>query len=307
MRRWRVGTISLGIVLIALGVGMLFSLVRGLLLLETFLKWWPLVLVLLGLEILVYLYTAKEPEPKVKYDTFSMFVIFLVLFASIGAYALTATGLFARLCWTVASSAVTVDLPYDSIVVDDNVKKIVVSVPPGSFTVRRNSARTLASFGQATVNVADEKEIADLLAQCRIVTRREGDTLFVQFLHLPWQGSNRPGIREIRRTLLVPSLVDVEINGSYFNLDLDGRDVRQDWLIKGDGHINITLIAPTDLAVEAQVRDFSQLSGNVNWEVEEKSPPHTDLPYYCGRLKWGEGQSKLNIILGGGQVILNVV
>lgn len=308
MRRWRVGTISLGILLIALGVIILASQVRQVLILKTLLQWWPLILAVLGLEILVYLYTAKEPEPKVKYDTFSMFLIFVVVLGSIGAYAITATGIMERIYWTVTSNIMTVELPAQNVKVDENVKKIVVSAPRGSFTVRKNSTQAFTSFGQATVNVVGDEEIDFLLRQCQPITYQAGDTLFVQFLSVPWQGDTKPGIREIHRTLLVPPQAEVEINGSQLNLELDCQAVQQDWFIKGNGLIDITLAASADLAVEAQVRDLSQLSGNAAWEVEETSASATnDDVYYLGRMKWGDGQNKLKIILSSGQISLNVI
>ena len=64
MRRWRVGTVSLGILLIALGIVLLAAQLKQKDILDMLLTWWPLVLVLIGGEILVFVYTAKEPDPR---------------------------------------------------------------------------------------------------------------------------------------------------------------------------------------------------------------------------------------------------
>ena len=285
---------------------MLLSQIRQVMILETLLQWWPLILVLTGLEILVYVYTAKEPEPKVKYDVFSMLIVFLVVVCSIGAYAFTAAGIMERICWIVASNNRTVELPSQSVEVDESVKKVVISAPQGSLTVRRNSNQALTAFGYATVNVAGEEEIDVLLKQCRLTTQQEGEILFVQVLSVPWQGDTKPGVREIRRTLLVPSGIDVEINGSHFNLDLDSLAVQENWLIKGNGSVNITLADPADLFVDAQVRDLSQLKGNANWEVEEITSPG-DSAHYHGHIKWGEGHKQLKLLLKNGQITLNII
>lgn len=48
--------------------------------------------------------------------------------------------------------------------------------------------------------------------------------------------------------------------------------------------------------------------GNANWEIEEKSNLHTDRePVYEGRLKWGEGTNRVNIILDGGEIVVNEI
>ena len=75
MRQWRVGTLSMGIILVALGSIMLYSQIAGVQSLGLILKWWPIILVLLGVEILVYIFLSKQEQPKVKFDIFSIFII----------------------------------------------------------------------------------------------------------------------------------------------------------------------------------------------------------------------------------------
>jgi len=47
---------------------------------------WPVLLIVLGGEILYYLYKAKEEQPKIKYDMFSIFMIGIIFFASVMFY-----------------------------------------------------------------------------------------------------------------------------------------------------------------------------------------------------------------------------
>ena len=67
MRTWRVGTISMGASLLLLGVFLLLSQIVGWDLTRVMISWWPIILVVLGIEILVYLLLSKSEKPVLKY------------------------------------------------------------------------------------------------------------------------------------------------------------------------------------------------------------------------------------------------
>lgn len=309
MRRWRVGTLSLGVLLIVLGVIMLAAQFRQVVILDALLTWWPLVLVLIGAEILWHVYSAKESEPRIKYDVFSMFIIFIVVFCSIGAYALTATGVVEGISWMVQSSIMSVEVPSQRTAVDEGIERIVVYVPRGKLDIKRSSTAEVVSFGQASVNVTDRQEANALVEQSTAAVHREGDTLFVQFVSNNWSGDFKPGIREIRHTLLLPSNVDIEISGSdYFNLNIDGRALAGDWLVKGSGTVSVIVTHGADLAIDAQVKEPDQLGGSVNWQIEEMSTAsENQRPAYKGSVAWGEGKNSLRVMIDGGEIAVNPI
>ena len=309
MRRWRVGTVSLGILLIALGIVLLAAQLKQKDILDMLLTWWPLVLVLIGGEILVFVYTAKEPDPKVKYDVFSMFVVLVILFCSIGAYALTATGAVEKISWIADSRVITVEMPVQRITVDETVKKIVVSASDGKLNIKKSSTAEVVSFGQAAINAADRQEAEDLIKQNQTYIHREGDTLFLEYISPDRQGNYRPYVTSLRHTLLLPAGIDVEIRGSgYFQLDIESQTIDQNWFIKGTGEIDVTVDASTELAIDVLIKDSYQLRGNVNWTVKEiLDAPAGGNPLYQGHLKWGEGGGKLKVILEWGKITVNEI
>ncbi|HHX75233.1 MAG TPA: hypothetical protein GX699_10065 [Firmicutes bacterium] len=308
MRRWRVGTLSLGILLIVLGIVLLVARFRQAAILSALLAWWPLLLVLIGGEILVYLYTAKEPEPTIKYDFFSIFFIAVMIFCSIGLYGLTATGMLDKICRAAASSNMAVDVPPYKTAADGGIKNIVVSAPRGSLEIKRSSTLEVTSFGQAVVTAADREEAAALLAQNRVVMQREGDTLFVRYPAAAYPGSFAPHIREISHTLLLPAHTAVEITscGNYIDLDLDSRAVGQNWLIKGSGRIDITVDAAADLTIIAHVGNLHQLGGSADWQTEERKNTRAgqDISYQ-GTVHWGTGKNILTVMLEHGEINVN--
>lgn len=87
-REWRVGTLSMGIILIALGCTLFISQFEGWSSLQILFKLWPIVLILLGTEILGYLFFSRKEASRIKYDGFSIFIIMMIMLFSVGTYAL---------------------------------------------------------------------------------------------------------------------------------------------------------------------------------------------------------------------------
>jgi|LSQX01.2.fsa_nt_gb hypothetical protein len=89
MRQWRVGTFSMGIILIALGAVMLVSQLKGVSAFAMILRWWPVILIMLGVEILIYILLSRQEQPKVKFDVFSILIVVFIMIFSIGAYSIS--------------------------------------------------------------------------------------------------------------------------------------------------------------------------------------------------------------------------
>lgn len=86
MRRWRVGTLTVGLVLISFGVLLILGQIQGVSTIDLVYKWWPIVLIMLGIETLVFVYFAKDGETRVRFDGFSIFLIIVLIFFTIAGY-----------------------------------------------------------------------------------------------------------------------------------------------------------------------------------------------------------------------------
>lgn len=91
MKTKRVGTISMALVLILFGVILLVSQVSKVSGVELFIRFWPAILIIIGLEVLYYVYKNGE-DVKIKYDVFSIFIVIFILLVNIGIYGLMETG-----------------------------------------------------------------------------------------------------------------------------------------------------------------------------------------------------------------------
>jgi hypothetical protein len=86
MRKWRVGTLSMGILLIIVGILLLYGELNGISTINLIFTWWPVILITLGIEVLAHVYFSIEESPKIKYDGFSIFIILLIVLVTLSAY-----------------------------------------------------------------------------------------------------------------------------------------------------------------------------------------------------------------------------
>jgi membrane-bound ClpP family serine protease len=86
VRKWRVGTFSMGILLILVGALLLFGELNSMSTVKLIFTWWPVVLITLGFEVLAHVYFSREEHPKVQYDGFSIFIILVIIMISLGVY-----------------------------------------------------------------------------------------------------------------------------------------------------------------------------------------------------------------------------
>lgn len=79
MRSWRAGSITLGFALLTFGITMLISNFTGSYTILDIAKWWPVLLIILGCEVLASLFLSVEKPLKVKFDGGSIFLIAVIV------------------------------------------------------------------------------------------------------------------------------------------------------------------------------------------------------------------------------------
>ncbi|NLY42524.1 MAG: hypothetical protein GX066_00795 [Clostridiaceae bacterium] len=97
MKENRVGTVTMAIVLIAFGVIIFVSQISGSTAIHLVFKIWPLMLILLGFEILYYRFLSRDKDAPIKYDIFSIFFVMIILFTNLGLYTLSEIGFIDKL------------------------------------------------------------------------------------------------------------------------------------------------------------------------------------------------------------------
>jgi len=84
MKRWRVGSLTMGLILLASGIMLLVSLIMKINIINILLTFWPIILICIGIEILLHLFIKRDDgaDTKIKYDVLSILFIGFVLFIS---------------------------------------------------------------------------------------------------------------------------------------------------------------------------------------------------------------------------------
>ncbi|TWD95689.1 hypothetical protein FB550_11251 [Neobacillus bataviensis] len=266
MRTWRVGTFSMGASLIFLGLFLFFSKFLGLNLADVLMAWWPVLLVVLGVEILVYLFLSRQEQPILKYDFLSIFFVGLIGTTGIIFAVLSSAGVMGKVEEVMAKEVRSYDLPAFSYKTDDSIKRVVVRSVGYDMTVEATEDKAVSMFG--TYRVETAKKTALLKNADDIVTaNQKGDTLYLNFKMLPDEMGpfNSQGI--VAATILVPNDVKLEVVGNNDSLSLKPRTLVNDWNIESSSAVTVDAMKNSNMTVKTVGVD--QLSGK-EWKITEE-------------------------------------
>lgn len=181
-RQWRVGTWSMGAALAGMGVLLILSHFNGLQGLDQGLLWWPLLLVVLGAEIMVYLWRSQDDQPVLRYDLFSIVFIALIGMFSIVLTTVNASGVFTEIRGLISAKEVQVDAETLKVSIA-GIDRIVVKGDPywnGMLEIDagRKGLDEVHAFGTCHFEVGRDEKAPDAV---EVVTSNVvGDTLYVQ-------------------------------------------------------------------------------------------------------------------------------
>lgn len=168
----------MGLLLLALGIIMLVSQILKIPVVEHIIKWWPIVLILIGLEILIYIFLSKQDEPKVKFDIFSIIIISIMMIASVGVYAVTSLVQSGNGIISIDSmfdnyrneskftKNYTVDASSSDLIIDNAMGNVNVTKGEGEkieveaiITIKNNDVEYATKIADFLVGIVNEKNI----------------------------------------------------------------------------------------------------------------------------------------------------
>jgi len=294
MRKWRVGTVSMGISLIMLGIMLMVSQISGWDVMNLALSWWPAILIVLGIEILLYLFFSKQEKPRIQYDFLSIMFIGVIGTVAIGFYIVSSIGIVEEVKASMNAESIEGALPHVDEEVKESIKKIVVQPTYSELTIETNNEQQVHLFGTFQSNFL-EKEV---LNQKDIVNfTRTGDTLFIQLMEPPKQEGIRYGSTHYKRTLSLPENVKVEIREGVGNLKINIGTIQADWMIDQTHNAVVQIDEEADVVVKVEGRD-NRFGWDVAWdstEVVKGEVEHQKL--YYKEKQYGEGSNTLQFNL----------
>lgn len=297
MRTWRVGTISMGISLVGLGLVLLVSQIADMNLTTILISWWPLLFIILGTEILFYIYFSRKESSFVKYDILSILFVGLLGTTGIVLILLTSSGLMDQVRAAVNSEEKTVNLPGFNQKAGKGIQRVVLDSGPYPLTIESGNDGEVSVFGTYGERVMKDADSLLKKAEDYLLVERNGDTLYISFKDLPIQnGLLDSGTMNLKATLIIPAELAVEIDGQSNDLVLKPRKLLNDWSVKDSGNLSVFLQDNSDIKIDA--REAEELEGPENgWKMTEVKQETNEegIVKKNGIFNTGEGKHTLTV------------
>ncbi len=285
MKSWRVGSISMGAALVFLGVFLLLTQVFHWNTATALMAWWPILLMILGIEILLSLYFSKQDKPIVKYDVLSIFFIGIIGMCGIALTIFSSTGILNKVTYAMAAETKILDLPKYNQTVDNNIKRVVLETTNQPVIIESTKETAISTFGTYKAEIVENnptiKEVKDY-----IMVEEKGDTVYFQLKDGPNQHGFFSDETESSMTILIPENLRLEVKGKYNSITLKVRDLSNNWFINGVSDTDIQVLGKPNLMLEAH--QTGQLSGD-GWIEKKEKGNNNDIVESNGKLTFGEG------------------
>lgn len=294
MRTWRVGTFSMGASLVFLGLLLFFSKFLHLSLIEIMMAWWPILLVVLGIEILLYLFLSRQEKPMLTYDFLSIFFVGLLGMVGIAFAIVSSTGVLGKVEEVMARETRSFELPDFSYKTDDTIKRVVVKTVGYDMTVEATTDKEVSMFGTYRVQTAKKAKLLKS-ADDIIVANQKGDTLYLNFKMLPAEIGPFDTQGIVAATLLVPNNVELEVIGSNDSLTLKPRTLMNDWNIQSGSSIVVDVEKNSNLKV-ATVGVENIRGKDGEWQVsKQQEDPANEQNVTSKTAVYQSGEGKYSI------------
>lgn len=217
--------------------------------------WWPLLLVILGIEVLVYTYLKKSEDGRVRYDIFSIIIILFLVFSAVGLKTAQDVGIAGWVQEQLQLSSYTVALPETQVQIPSQVQKIVLSSKQNArLEIRSTSVDTMLAGGNVTVRAKSKEEAGQMAEHAlKVDSWSAGNTLYISL-----SGGN-----DIKVSL--PSRVELEVNAPSKKVALTADQVLGNYVIMGGSDSEVLLPAGADLSITAINDAPGRISGNLAW------------------------------------------
>jgi hypothetical protein len=205
----------MGLTLVMLGAILFVSQWKGIQAFDAFIVWWPLILILLGMEIIVYLFISRKENPVIYYDIFSIFFVAVLCAGCFGFTFLTSVGVVQEVRSMMHTIDQTLDLPEVKAEVPQEIKRIVVLTSGEQVKIDKGTQPSLYVFGTYRTQSQSfgEENTVPLKPDSYCTVRSAGDTMYVQFKSPPVERGLRSGYRYMAVTAVLPQDKQVEVRG----------------------------------------------------------------------------------------------
>ncbi|MED5103245.1 hypothetical protein P9858_24300 [Niallia circulans] len=304
MRTWRVGTFSMGLSLVFLGVFLLFTQFFDWKIVTVLKVWWPIILVILGIEILLYLFSSKQEKPYLSFDLFSIIIVGIIGSAGIAMVFLQSSGIMDMVEQGLKREEVTSDLPEFNYAMKDDIKRIVIESDnqQNPITIEGTNDDVLSLFGTYRAVQSKKKDV--LKPEDYLLVSQKGDTLFIRLKQLPYRVSEfYKDYASMNTTILVPTSKKLDIVDLQNDITVNPRDLKNNWTINNVPQIDLILDETKNVKVSVDDTLINNREQE-DWEFPNKEEKHVE-EITTAFLQKGKGGSSIHIFDSGTLDITN--
>ncbi|CEG26386.1 hypothetical protein [Bacillus sp. B-jedd] len=295
MRTWRVGTFTMGAALLFLGVLLLFSQFADYSLYTVMLSWWPALLIILGAEILLFLFVQKKENAFLKYDLLSIFIVGLLGTAGIGFAIVSSTGVLGKVEAAMNREGRSFELPEFSSLMDSNIKRIVVNTAGYPLTIETTASKEVSLFGTYRTQTSAGKKVLES-ASDYVTVIAKGDTLYLNMKRLPSEAWPFDSYSSLEATLLVPADANLDVAGVDSELSLKPRVLLGNWTVDRASEVSLHMDNKSDIKVTGT--NIQSLAGKDElWSVVGSDTKNTDEDGTGRTAAYKTGEGKYSIAI----------
>ncbi|MGE6259853.1 LiaF transmembrane domain-containing protein [Heyndrickxia sporothermodurans] len=284
MKSWRVGTFSMGISLIFLGVFLVLTQLFHWNAATVMVSWWPVLLIVLGIEILLSLYFSKQEKPMLKYDFLSIIFVGIIGAVGIGLTIVTTTGVLDKVTTSIKAVQKTVDLPSFEKAIGENIKRIVVESGRYPIRIEGTSEKNVSIFGTYQGDIASKQDKLKSYEDYLMV-KEKGDTLYIKIKDLPDPHQPLMNQMNMNSTLLIPSNLKLEVTGDNNEITLKLRSLANHWSIDSANTVNVAFEDQANVSIHTE--DVSEMTGIAHADQHKKK---------SSDYRFGSGKYQLDFI-----------
>ncbi|CAM3884369.1 LiaF transmembrane domain-containing protein [Lederbergia lenta] len=298
MRTWRVGSFSMGAALVLLGVFLLLSQFLKWDPAIAMISWWPLLFIILGVEILLYLGFSKSEKQQIKYDFISIIFISIIGTFGLGMAVVNATGLLEVSKQFVIAEERTLDLPKFEEELTNEIKRVYIETGPYSLNVEGSQGEKAVMFGTYRGDMKKGDHSIKSISDYALI-EKQGDTLYIKLKRAPMSRFMNYN-DELNATILIPSNVELELIGEHNNLNLKPRDLQSNWSIASVGNVNMDIAENANMKIqavnvqEAGEADWQEVQGGKSNNQDEDNEYEESIPL-TGTLTYGSGKYTIKV------------
>lgn len=298
MRQWRVGTLSGGLLLIFTGSALLYAQFNKLAVIDTALKWWPVMFILLGVEVLVQSYLRQKDNSQVKYDILSIIIILFIVLTGMGIQTFQELGLTDKIRTEISSQTFNIQNS-EQIPWDGTIQKVVFETKGNPINVHSTSGNSIMARASLRVRAQSQNQAQNFVKSLPSFSQEKVDNIL--YIHLN-SGYGSQGLMGCDYSFVIPNKINVEmqLENSPVSLYLDS--VNNNWDITGPGSCEIYLPAGSDLVIDALLNNHVSIQSNLNWNKSNIINP-------SGNSNNGsnpEGLVQMQAVLGKGTYKMNI-